>query len=75
MACRLFFANLLSGPMPSYFQLDPKQHDLVNSYFNIESFLLKDIHLKMSSVKWQPFCFDLNVLTMCFVRYGFYICV
>ena len=29
----------------------------------IPTFLLKKIHLKMSSRKWQPFCFSLNVLT------------
>ena len=29
----------------------------------IPTFSLKKIHLKISSVKWQPFCLGLNVLT------------
>ena len=28
----------------------------------IHTFLFKKIHLKMSSGKWRPFCFGLNVL-------------
>ena len=39
----------------------------LRTYFNeilivIHSFLFKKMHLKMSSGKWRPFCFGLNVL-------------
>ena len=31
----------------------------------IHSFSFKKMHLKMSSAKWPPFCFGLNVLSAC----------
>ena len=31
--------------------------------FEIYTFSFKKMHLKMSSAKWRPFCFGLNVLT------------
>ena len=30
--------------------------------FDIQTFLFKKMHLKMSSAKWRPFCLGLNVL-------------
>ena len=30
-------------------------------WFKIQKFSFKEINLKMSSVKWQPFCLGLNV--------------
>ena len=32
-------------------------------WIGIHTFSLKKIHLKMSSVKWRPFCLGINVLT------------
>ena len=32
-------------------------------FVEIYTFLFKEMHLKMSSGKWQPFCLGLNVLT------------
>ena len=34
----------------------------------IQAFSFKKMHLKMSSVKWRPFCLGLNVLTCVFLR-------
>ena len=36
----------------------------------MHTFLFKKIHLKLSSVKWQPFCLGLNVLTKQTPSYG-----
>ena len=54
MACRLYGAKPLSEPMLPYSQLDPKN--------KIHKFSFKEIHLKMLSAKWQPFCLSVSVL-------------
>ena len=53
MACRLFGAKPLPEPMLAYCQLDPWE----------QNFSFMKIHLRISSVKFQPFCHGLNVLT------------
>ena len=45
---------LLIGPLGTNFS---------EILIKINTFWLKKIHLKMTSVKWQPFCLRLNVLT------------
>ena len=52
MACRQAGANPLSKPMLEYGSFDPWEW---NS--------LTQMHMKMSSAKWRPFCLDLNELT------------
>ena len=39
--------------------------------FKIQKFSFKEMHLKMSSVKWQPFCLGLKVLRSYYSRYSF----
>ena len=38
---------------------------LGKSYIEIYTFSFKEMHLKMLSGKWRPFCLGLNVLTLC----------
>ena len=33
--------------------------------FGFQTFSFKEMHLKMSSAKWRPFCLGLNVLRIC----------
>ena len=33
--------------------------------FKIKKFSFKEMHLKMSSAEWRPFCLSLNVLILC----------
>ena len=58
MACRLVGANPLSEPM----LLGPLGTNCEHILIEIQTFLFKKIHLKMSSGKWWPFCLGLNVL-------------
>ena len=61
-ASRLFGAKPLSEPMLEYCQWDPWEHKLQFDFNrNLYIFIWKK-HLKMSSGKCQPICFDLNVL-------------
>ena len=62
MACRLFGAKPLSEPVLLCWQL----MNLISWNFiqNSKDFI-KEMHLKMSSVKWRPFCLGLNVLNKC----------
>ena len=60
MACRLFGAKQLPEPMLANFQVYTlKQTSLKLQW---KTFSLTKMHSKMSSAKWQPFCFSLNVL-------------
>ena len=73
MACRLIGAKPLSEAMLPYCQLGPKEYVSVKFYWKFIIFhsceSIKTIyicvcmHLKMLSVKWQPLCLVLNVLT------------
>ena len=62
MACRLVGAKplyenagiLLIGPLGTNFS---------EIQIGIQIFSYKKMHLRMSSVKWRPFCLGLNVLT------------
>ena len=47
---------LLIGPLGTNFS---------EILITIEIFSFKKMHLKMLSVKWRPFCLDLNVLNVC----------
>ena len=51
MACRLNGTDLLSEPMLEYCWLETLEKNF------------DQMHLKMSSAKWQPFCLGPNVLT------------
>ena len=44
--------------------VEPSRTTFNNIWFKMQSFSIKEMHLKMLSVKWRPFCLDLNVLTM-----------
>ena len=59
MACRLFGAKPLSEPMLPYCQLDSSE-----ILFKIQKFSFQEMHVKMLSSKWRPFCLGLNVLNV-----------
>ena len=59
MACRLFGAKPLSESVLPYHQLDPEEHISVKFYHDL-SFHSRKCTLKVSSVKWRPFCLRLN---------------
>ena len=61
MACGLIGTKPLSEPMLDYCQLDPCEYFNEN-LINVQQFSLKELHVKMSSAKWRPFCLGLNVL-------------
>ena len=56
MACRLVGAEPLSEPMLEYCQLDLYEQTSVKFYLIFGLFFFEEIHLKMSSAKWRPFC-------------------
>ena len=60
MACGLCGTRPLSEPMLPYCQLDSKEY-FGEILFKIQTFSFKEMHLKMSSAKWRPFCHGLNV--------------
>ena len=66
MACHLFSAKTLSGPMLPYCLLDPKEHFSLKFYFKFKSFHSRKCTWEMSSAKWRPFCLGLNALRMYF---------
>ena len=55
MTCRLFGAKPLSKPMLGYCQRTPGTN-YRNFFRIIQNVLFIKMHLKISSVKWQPFC-------------------
>ena len=44
------------------FLVGPLGTNFSEIFIGVEIFLLKKMHLNMSSAKWRPFCFGLNVL-------------
>ena len=42
--------------------IGPLRTNLIEILIEIQTFSFKKMHLKMSSVKWRPFCLGLNVL-------------
>ena len=42
--------------------IGPLGANLIEILIGVQTFLLKKMHLKMSSAKWRPFCLGLNVL-------------
>ena len=56
MACRLISTKPLSEPVLEYCWLKPLGSNLSVSWFTIQNFSFMKMHLKMSSVIWQPFC-------------------
>ena len=56
MACRLFSAKSLSKPMLGYCQLGPLWTNFHEILVKIQIFSFMKMHLKIASVKWQPFC-------------------
>ena len=56
MACCLFITKPLSKPMLGYCQLDPQEQNFTEILIKIQNFSLTKMHLKILSVKWQPFC-------------------
>ena len=63
MACRLVGAKPLSEPMLEYCSLDPYEQSSVKFKSELKHFHTRKC-LKMSSVKWRPFCLGLNVLKL-----------
>ena len=60
-------AKPLSKPMLEYCEFKTQEQTSVKSSSEIHTFSFNKIHLKISSVKWRPFCLSLNqvnVLTM-----------
>ena len=49
----------LPEPLLAYCQIDPM---FIEIKFEIQKFPFKNIHSKMLSAQWQPFCSGLNVL-------------
>ena len=63
MACRLVGAKPLSEPNNAGILLiEPLRTNFVEISIEIHTFSFKEMHLKMSSGKWRPFCLGLNVL-------------
>ena len=60
MACRLLGAKPSSEPMLPYCQLDHNETYFSEIIFKIQNFSFKEMHLKMSSAKWQALCLGLN---------------
>ena len=60
MACHLFATEASTMLMLRYCQLDPKEHISVKLYLKIQNFPSRQMHLKMSSAKWQPLCSSCN---------------
>ena len=61
MACRLSGTKPLSEPVLPYCHLTLRNIFQWN-LFKIRRFSFKEMHLKMLSAKWRPFCLGLNVL-------------
>ena len=64
MACRLFGTNPLSEPNAVLLSVGPLGTNFSEISIKIHTFSFKKMHLKTSSVKWQPFCLSLNVLKL-----------
>ena len=45
--------------------IEPLETKFSEIFIKIHQFSFKNMHLKLSYVKWQPFCFSLNELTHC----------
>ena len=43
---------------------EPLGTNFIEIWIKIESFSFRKMHFKLSSAKWRPFCFGLNVLTV-----------
>ena len=61
MACGLAGAKPISEAAPLYCQLDHWKQKISEILIEIYIFSFKIMHLKISSVKWRPFCLGLNV--------------
>ena len=61
MACRLFGAKPLPESMMEYCYLAPWKQTSVKSQSKF-IIVIQEMHLKISSGKWWPFCLGLNVL-------------
>ena len=61
MASRLFGGNTLSQSM-TFFSIRPQGTYFNETLFEIQTFSLKNMHMKMSYGKWRPSCLDLYVL-------------
>ena len=59
MACRLAGAKPLSEAMLEYCWLDPSLSEIL---LEIYTFSFMKMQLKLSSVKWRPFCLGPNLL-------------
>ena len=63
MACCLFCPKPLFEPMLAYWSIGPLGTNFSKILIEVQIFSFKKMNLKMSSVKWRPFCPGLNVLT------------
>ena len=62
MACRLDGAKPLSETNAGILLIGTLGTNFSEILVEIHTFSFKNIHLKMSSGKWRPFCLGLNVL-------------
>ena len=63
MACRLVGAKPLPEPMLEILLLGPGGINFSEILIEIHIFSFRKMHFKISSGKWRPLCFGLNVLT------------
>ena len=49
--------------------IEPSRTNFSEISIAIHTFSFKEMHLKMSSVKWRPFCLGLNVLKISFAKW------
>ena len=63
MICHIFDTKPLSEPMLAYQQMDPEEQISLNVLIKAQKFSIKNVHLKILSVKLQPFFLILNVLS------------
>ena len=60
MACCLFSDKPLSDPNIGLFSIGPLQTIFSEIQIRGQQFLYKQMHLKLSPAKWQPFCVSMN---------------
>ena len=63
MACRLDGTKPFSEPMPTYCQLDPKEHISMEFYLKFKYFHSRKCVRTCRLVKWRLPCLGLNVLS------------
>ena len=52
--------SILLEAMLTYYQSEPQEPTSCEIWIKIQTYSLKEIHLKISSAKWQQFCLSLK---------------